>query len=583
MRNECRSGVPGAGRARRGIVLPSALAVAIASAILGPVGPAAAAEGEYLVLVDGDPAALSREVEKAGGEVEDVFGQLDVLAVTLPATQAELLDDRAGIRVEPNPVLRAFDTVAPPSYGLDRIDQRALPLSSSYTYPSAAAGAGVDVYVMDTGVRADHEQFGGRVAAGYTAIADGLGTADCNGHGTHVAGTIAGRTTGVAPAATIVPVRVLDCGGSSATGFEYLDGIDWILSHHQAGRPAVLNLSLGGAASDAVDRATAAAVADGITVVAAAGNEATDACSTSPARLPSALTVAATTSSDSRAPYSNLGVCVDLFAPGGGSTRAIVSAWHTSATATAGLAGTSMAAPHVAGAAARYLSAAPSATPDRVGTDLLAASTVGVVTSPGAGTPNRLLYADPAGLVPQPAVLDPGQAPVITGTPAAGSVLTAEAGTWGPAPVSLTYQWLRSGVPIPRATKASYRLAPMDAGRALSVRVTGAKTGYPSSSRTSEPVIVLKRLTRTSAPAVSGTPAVGATLTADPGTWGPAPVELTIEWLRSGVPIPGATGATYTVTAEDAGRFLAVRVTAAKADHAEATRTSARRVVPPPR
>ncbi|HEY8589585.1 MAG TPA: S8 family serine peptidase [Naasia sp.] len=352
---------------------------------------AAAQQEEFLVSVDQGTGSLTGDIEAAGGTVEGTYDELGVIAVTLPPGAALSLDRREGVEVEPNPILRAF--AAPPSYGLDRIDQRDLPLSSSYTYPSAASGAGVDVYVMDSGVRADHQQFGGRVAVGFSAINDGRGTGDCNGHGTHVAGTIGGSTTGVAPSVRIVPVRVLDCAGTTTTGFEFLDGINWILAHHQAGTPAVLNMSLGGSGSKLVDDAVSAAVADGIVVVAAAGNENTDACSTSPARAAAAITVAASTIVDARAAYSNFGACVDLFAPGGDGSAAIVSAGTTSATALAGKAGTSMAAPHVAGAAARFLSARPATAPQAVVDAILAAATPGRISSRGAGTPDLLLHA----------------------------------------------------------------------------------------------------------------------------------------------------------------------------------------------
>ncbi|WP_083706309.1 Ig-like domain-containing protein [Arthrobacter sp. QXT-31] len=310
--------------------------------------------------------------------------------VTATPAQAAELKRSAGVSaVEPDARVTASDTQQSATWGLDRIDQRSLPLSGTYT--SASSGAGVSAYVIDSGVLSAHAEFGGRAASGWTAISDGLGTGDCNGHGTHVAGTIAGKTYGVAKAATVIPVRVLDCSGSGYNS-GVIAGLEWVASHHQAGTPAVANLSLGSTASAMVDAAVQGIINDGVTAVVAAGNSATDACNSSPARLAGALTVAASDSTDKQATFSNYGSCVDLYAPG----VSIRSASPAATTATALMSGTSMASPHVAGAAAVMLSRSPGLPPADVASTLLSAATAGKVSAATAGTPNRLLYADPA-------------------------------------------------------------------------------------------------------------------------------------------------------------------------------------------
>ncbi|MFC7244024.1 S8 family peptidase [Catellatospora aurea] len=297
--------------------------------------------------------------------------------------------DPAVALVQPNMIHRASATQSPATWGIDRIDQRNLPLSNSYTYSNTASS--VRAYIIDTGIRFAHSEFGGRAVSGFDAI-DGGTADDANGHGTHVAGTVGGTTYGVAKGVTLVAVRVLDAEGSGTTE-QVVAGIDWVTADHDPGEPAVANMSLGGGADTVLDNAVKASIADGVTYAIAAGNGilgifAANACNYSPARVPEAITVSATQSNDSKVSWANRGTCVDIFAPGVN----ITSSWFTNNTATNTISGTSMATPHVAGAVALYLQNNPGATPAQVQSALIANATTGVVGSPGSGSPNRLLY-----------------------------------------------------------------------------------------------------------------------------------------------------------------------------------------------
>lgn len=375
--------------------------VVVAAAGAAELRPAKyAIPDQYIVVLKDDVARSSREAGWAptvsavaqdmaviyGAKVEHVYEHaLSGFVGRLEKQDLErLLNDPRVAYVEEDGLVWASATQSGATWGLDRIDQRNLPLSGTYTYDTTATN--VRVYVIDTGIRAAHSDFGGRVLAGYTAISDGRGTEDCSGHGTHVAGTVGGATWGVAKGVRLVPVRVLDCQGSG-TNSGVIAGVDWVTANRV--KPAVANMSLGGGISTALDNAVTNSINAGVFYAVAAGNENQNACNSSPARVAAAMTVGATTNTDARASFSNWGTCLDIFAPG----NSITSAWYTSNTATNSISGTSMASPHVAGVGALYLANNPTATPAQVKAALIDNATPNKVTSPGTGSPNRLLYS----------------------------------------------------------------------------------------------------------------------------------------------------------------------------------------------
>jgi subtilisin family serine protease len=377
----------------------------------------------YIVVLHQDPAqrgaspaALAERTMLASGlradRVTRSFGHaLTGFVANISRAEAEaLLADPSVKYIEQDQYVSINET-----WGLDRTDQRFLPLDNANFAGAgdyAGGGAGVHAYIIDTGVRLTHNEFSGRIGDGYDAVDNDNDPSDCNGHGTHVAGTVAGTTYGLAKSATVHGVRVLDCGGSG-TYAGVIAGIDWVTANHQG--PAVANMSLGGGYSQAVNDAVTASVQAGVVYAVAAGNDyGGDACTRSPSGTPDALTVGSTTSTDARSSFSNIGPCVDLFAPG----SSITSAWHTGDTATNTISGTSMATPHVAGAVALYRANNPAADAYAVSQAVVDWATEGRIADVGAGSPNKLLYAgdqvDSPPPPPPPACSDPASCEDVT-------------------------------------------------------------------------------------------------------------------------------------------------------------------------
>jgi subtilisin family serine protease len=353
---------------------------------------AAGPKGEHSLV----PTVASNLRAIHGGTVNRTYKHaLPGFTVRMPEAAARRLSEDPRVAfVEEDSEITLSTTQTGATWGLDRIDQRNLPLSTTYTYNST--GTGVKAYVIDTGIRATHQDLAGRVLAGTNTVDATPSTEDCNGHGTHVSGTIGGTTWGVAKGVTLVAVRVFGCGSSTTTA-AIIAGVDWVTGNHQAGEPAVANMSLGGGANASLDTAVRNMIADGVSTAIAAGNGnilgfPVNSCNQSPARVAEGITVGASDINDAKASFSNFGTCVDLHSPGVN----ITSSWATADNATNTISGTSMASPHVAGVAAQFLQLNPTATPAVVQQTIKDMSTKGVVTGTGGGlffgsTPNNHL------------------------------------------------------------------------------------------------------------------------------------------------------------------------------------------------
>jgi subtilisin family serine protease len=446
------------------------------------------APNDYIVVFrsdESDPDGQANALVKAhGGSLTHVYRTaLKGFAVSgLPDAAVAALQRNPRIAfVERDGIMTAngAGVEAPtPSWGLDRIDA-ASGLNSSYTYPND--GTGVTAYIVDTGINATNTDFSGRILTGSDFV-DGGAPDDCNGHGTHVAGTVGGTKYGVAKNVRIVAVRVLNCQGSGTTT-NVIAGIDWVAAN--AIKPAVANMSLGGGKFQALNDAVAGAVSKGVTFAVAAGNSTADACNSSPSSEPLAITVGATTTSDAIASYSNYGTCVDINAPGSG----ITSDWMGTSTATNTISGTSMASPHVAGAAALYLAANPTATPADVANALTGQATPNVLTNVGAGTPNKLLYIGRigAGVIGGPSTPPSGDPVPVAGISKSCDVWVCTFTSTSTGPIA-TYKWDFGGGDVRTITTSASQQKTYAARQSGSVTLTVSNSAGAGSSATASVV-----------------------------------------------------------------------------------------------
>jgi hypothetical protein len=559
----------------RGLLAATAVSL-LATTLVSPAAAAPSAKDRYIVVLKDSiraPGAVARDHSDRYDARESVVYRtaLQGYAATIPAGRVDAIRRDPRVKyVEHDRVMHALATQSGATWGLDRVDQRFRPLNGTYTY--SATGNGVTAYILDTGIRASHAQFAGRVGTGFTAIDDGNGTGDCDGHGTHVAGTVGGSTYGVAKRVRLVPVRVLDCSGEGAIS-GIIEGVDWVTRN--ARKPAVANMSLGGNPSSALDQAVASSIATGVQYTIAAGNgnqggKEQDACGESPARVGAAITVSASDSSDQKPSWANYGTCVDFFAPGVGITSAV----HSSNTATATFSGTSMAAPHAAGAAALYLEANRLAGSQTVRDALYAAATKDIVVTSSSTPNNHLLYV--AGFK---AATPPSNsaAPAISGVAGTGQTLAGSTGTWsGTAPLSLSSQWQRcdgagdSCASVAGATGSEYALSEADVGYTIRLSVTATNVAGSATAVSPVTAVVQVPPASTRSPELSASAyETGRKVRSTPGSWtGSTPLAFAYQWLlcdRRGADcgaIAGATTATYELDEADAGHTVRAVVAA---------------------
>jgi subtilisin family serine protease len=442
--------------------------------VVHDAGTGSVVPNSFVVVVkNGVNASAGDLTARYGGKVTRTYGSaLHGFAVdAMSEAQARrLAADPAIAYVQRNGVYRISGTQTnPPSWGLDRIDQRNLPLDNSYTYPSTASS--VHAYIIDTGIRFTHQDFQGRAVSGRDTVDNDNDATDCNGHGTHVSGTVGGASYGVAKGVTLVGVRVLNCQGSGTTA-GVVAGIDWVTAN--AIKPAVANMSLGGGVDTTLDSAVQNSIASGVTYAVAAGNgdqfgNPQNACNSSPARVPAAITVGATQSNDQKASFSNYGTCLDIFAPG----VSITSAWNTSDTATNTISGTSMATPHVTGAAALVLAANTGFSPQQVRDTLVNNATPNVVGNPGTGSPNRLLFV--GGSTPPPTNDFSITVSPSSGSTAAGGSVTASVSTAVTSGSAQTVSLSATG--LPAGASATFNPTSVTAGGSSTLTIsTSAST-----------------------------------------------------------------------------------------------------------
>ncbi|MFM8956994.1 MAG: fibronectin type III domain-containing protein, partial [Actinomycetota bacterium] len=515
--------------------------------------------GEYIVMLRpgvGATAFAAAQADSGTTILGTMSAAINGFGAKLSKSQlSTLASDPNVLLIEENTVVGIeADQASPPSWGLDRIDQRSLPLNQNYSYNYT--GSGVRAYIIDTGVRSDHREFGGRVVAGRTQVDDGRGTEDCNGHGTHVAGTVGGQTVGVAKAVAIVPIRVLSCTGRGSM-FDVIYGINWMVDDHAAGVPAVANLSLGGGRNTSTNQAVANAVLDGITVVVAAGNNNRDASGYSPASEPSVITVGSTMSNDGRSSFSNWGSLLVLFAPGSSFT----SSYHRSSSDISSLSGTSMAAPHVAGAAALLLEENPNLTPAQVASDLRAYATPDVVTNPATGSPNLLLFTRARWTPPAPEAPSVPQAlTVVAGVAQASLTWTAPTQTGGGAITDYkvefsanngsTWSTFNDGV----STATSATVTGLTNGVTYSFRVSAVNSAGTSPTSDVARAAVGVPTAPTGLSAVAGAAQVTLTWTTPSQTGGSAITDYIIEFSND-------SGSSWTVFADGTSTATSAIVT----------------------